>query len=130
MTPKNKIKTKRFFSEGFKKALVTEYETSKFTVLELARLHSISEAVIYRWIYRYSRYQSKNIKIVEMADSSSQKLKNLQKRIEELERSLGQKQLNIEFLEKMIELAKDHYNIDIKKNFGTPPSNGSSPTNG
>jgi hypothetical protein len=63
-----------------------------------------------------------------MADSSKQKLKELQKRISELERIVGQKQLNIDFLEKMIEIAKNEYGIDIKKNFDTPPSTGSEKT--
>lgn len=59
-----------------------------------------------------------------MADSSKQKLKEMQKRISDLERIVGQKQLNIDFLEKMIELAKAQYGIDIKKNSDTPPSTG------
>lgn len=130
MTVKKHIKTKRIFSECFKKALVSEYETGKYSVLDLSRLHSISEGVLYRWIYRYSTYQKRNIKVVEMADSSTQKLKDLQKRIAELERALGQKQLNIDFLEKLLELAKEQYGIDIKKNSATPPSSGSSPAKG
>jgi hypothetical protein len=34
----------------------------------------------------------------------------------------------IEYLEKMIDLAKEELNIDIKKNFATPQSNGSKKT--
>jgi hypothetical protein len=63
-----------------------------------------------------------------MANSSKLKVKELHKRIEELERIVGQKQLNIDFLEKMIELATDQYGIEIKKNFDTPPSTGSEKT--
>lgn len=43
------------------------------------------------------------------------KLKELQSRIAELERALGQKQMNIDYLEMMIELAKKEYDIDIEK---------------
>lgn len=130
MTTKKHIKAKRIFSDSFKRSLVSEYETGKFSVLDLSRLHSINETVIYRWIYRYSTYQKRNIKVVEMADSSTHKLKELQKRIADLERVLGQKQMNIDYLEKMIEIAKDQLGIDIKKNSGTPPSSGSSKTKG
>lgn len=84
--------------------------------------------MIYRWIYKYSAYNKRKVKVVEMADSSEKKLTDLNKRIEELERIVGQKQLNIDFLEKMIDLAKEHYGIDIKKNSNTPPSTGSEPT--
>lgn len=57
-----------------------------------------------------------------------QKLKELQNRIAELEQALGQKQMNIDYLEKMIELAKEQYDIDIKKNSNTPQSGGSKTT--
>ena len=60
-----------------------------------------------------------------MEESSYKKVKDLQDRIKELERVVGQKQLNIEFLEKMIEIAKEQYGLDIKKNFNTPQSSGS-----
>lgn len=122
---KRLIKVKRSFSEDFKKALVKDYETGKFSVLQLSELHCISHALVYRWIYRYSVYQKQNIRVVEMADSSTKKLKDLQKRVAELERIVGQKQLNIDYLEKMIELAKEELGVDIKKNFATPPSAGS-----
>jgi transposase len=63
-----------------------------------------------------------------MKDSDSQKLNELQKRIEELESSLGRKQVHVEYLEKMIELAEKEYGIDIKKNSATPRSGGSGNT--
>ena len=40
---------------------------------------------------------------------------------------VGQKQMAIEYLEKMIELAKTELNIDLKKNYSLPQSNGSNP---
>lgn len=119
------LKSKRIFSEEFKRSVVKDYESGKFSVLQLSQLHCIVSTVLYRWIYRYSVYQKKNIRVVEMTDSSTKKLKDLQKRIAELERIVGQKQLNIEYLEKMIELAKEEMNIDIKKNFDTLHSSGS-----
>ena len=39
-----------------------------------------------------------------------------------------EKQLNIDFLEKMMEIAKEQYGIDIKKNSDIPPSAGSEKT--
>jgi transposase len=125
---KTQIKTRRLFDESFKKQCVSDYESGRFTVKELSKLFKIHTIIIYRWIYRYSSYNKRKVKIVELADSSTQKVKELQKRIQDLERIVGQKQLNIDFLEKMIELAKDHYGIDVKKNSNTPPSTGSEPT--
>lgn len=127
---RKQIQPARIFTEDFKKSLVKEYESGKLAVRELSELHRIRAAIIYRWIYRYSTYQKKCIKVVEMSESSTMKLKELQKRIAELERIVGQKQLNIDYLEKMIDLAGEHYNIDIKKNFDTPQSTGSTRTEG
>ena len=128
MTKKITLKNSRIFSEDFKRTCVKEYETGQFSVRELSRLYHIQTVVIYRWIHKFSTYNKRKIKVVEMADSSKHKIKELQKRIAELERIVGQKQLNIDFLDKMIELAKDQYGIDIKKNFDTPRSPGSEKT--
>jgi len=130
MSEKRRIQSRRIFSDDFKKSLVNDYENGRFSVNELSLLHRIGDRVIYRWIYRYSTYQKQGIKVVEMSESSSQKVKELQTRIADLERVIGQKQLNIDFLEKMIELAKDLYGIDIKKNSDTPHSTGSTKANG
>jgi predicted component of type VI protein secretion system len=55
------------------------------------------------------------------------KLKELEQKVKELERMVGQKQIKIDYLEKMIDIAKDELNIDIKKKFNTPQSTGSEP---
>ena len=128
MTKRIQVKSSRIFTEDFKKSCVNDYEMGQFSVLELSKLYKIQAVIIYRWIYKYSAYNKRRIKVVEMADSSKQKVKELQKRISDLERIVGQKQLNIDFLEKMIEIAKDQYGIDIKKNSDTPPSTGSEKT--
>ena len=63
-----------------------------------------------------------------MKDSQAEKIRRMEARIKELERVVGQKQMNIDYLEKMIELAKEHYNIDIKKNSDIPLCGGSKTT--
>jgi predicted RNase H-like nuclease (RuvC/YqgF family) len=98
------------------------------TVHELEKFYDISNVSIYQWIYKYSNYNKKTIQVVEYKNSQVQRLKELETKVQDLERIVGQKQVNIEYLEKMIELAKEHYDIDIKKNFNTPHSSGSKPT--
>ena len=123
-----KLRTRRVFSEEFKKARIKEYESGEYSVSELSRLFNIHDRVIYRWIHRYSTYNKKRAILVEMKDSGKQKLKDYEKRIADLERIVGQKQLNIDFLEKMIGLAEQEYEVDIKKNADTPLSPGSGKT--
>lgn len=60
-----------------------------------------------------------------MSDSS--KIDALQARIRELERIIGQKQIELEFKDKMIDLAEEQYQVDIKKKLGSKLSDGLSP---
>lgn len=123
-----RIKRLRRFSEDFKLKLVKEYEQGIFSVPELEKFYDINNATIYSWIYKYSKYNKKSIQVVEMKDSQIEKMKQMEARIKELERAVGQKQMNIDFLEKMIDIAKEEFDIDIKKNSSTPQSTGSKKT--
>ena len=119
-----KIQRRRIFSEELKRKVVKEYEKGVMTVLELSRFYNVSYKSIYNWIYKYSHYEKQSIQIVEMKESNTQKIKDLELKIKELERVVGVKQMNIDFLDKMIEIAKKDYDIDIKKNFYTQQSTG------
>ncbi|MBN4071389.1 transposase [Crocinitomix catalasitica] len=123
-----KIKKNRQFSEEFKRKIVSDFESGGYSVSELMRLHLISETVIYRWIYKFSQVNTKGYRVVEMKDSSLKKVKDLKQQVKELERVVGQKQIQIDYLEKMVDMAKDELDIDIKKNFDTPQSTGSGKT--
>ena len=123
-----RINRRRKFSEDFKLKIVKKYETGEFSVGEMIKIYDISYQSIYNWIYKYSKYNKKSIQVVEMKDSQAHKLKQMEVRIKELERAVGQKQMNIDYLEKMIDLAKEHYDIDIKKNSNILHSGGSKNT--
>jgi transposase-like protein len=119
------IKKQRRYSEDFKRRIVKDFESGRYSVMELERLHGVTNNSIYKWIYKYSTFSEKGYRIVEMKQSSQKKVKELQARIKELESMVGRKQIKIDYLEKMIELAKDELAIDIKKNYNTPQSAGS-----
>lgn len=123
-----KVRKYRRYSEEFKKQLVADYESGRYSVLELERLYGIHNKQIYDWIYKYSTFNEKGYRVVEMKDSSTKKLKDLEKRIKDLEGIIGRKQIRIDYLEKLIELAGEEYDIDLKKNSDTPQSTGSSST--
>ncbi|NLI23969.1 MAG: hypothetical protein GX419_04600 [Bacteroidales bacterium] len=55
------------------------------------------------------------IKLTPQPMSSSPSLKQLKKRLAELERLLEQKQIEMEFYKKMIDLAEEHYGMEIKE---------------
>lgn len=55
--------------------------------------------------------------MVVQKDSEAQRTSDLLNQVAELERCLGQKQMQIDHLEKLVELASKEYDIDFKKNF-------------
>jgi len=122
------IRKKRSYSEEFKKNLVLDFEKGKLSVPQLERLHGINNASIYQWIYKYSTFNKQGFRVVEMSRSSTSKVKELEDRVKELERTVGQKQIMIDYLDKVIDIAKEELDIDIKKKFDTSQSTTSGKT--
>ena len=58
------------------------------------------------------------------------KTKVLETKLREAEAALGRKQMEIDILNKLIELAGAELHIDLKKNFSSPASNGIVQTRG
>ena len=55
-----------------------------------------------------------------MQSASDEKaILELKTKLAELEQLIGQKQIEVEFYKKMVDMAEDDYDIDIKKNFST-----------
>lgn len=121
---KRKLRKRREFSEQIKRQAVAEFRSGKYTAIELAKLYSCSKPTIYRWIYKYSPADSPSVNVVEMTKSSDQKVKDLQNNIAELERMLGQKQIQLDLYGKMMELAEKEYDLDLKKKFISNRSSG------
>jgi len=118
----------RSFSEDFKKGKVREVERNLSSVSDICKTYSVSRTSVYRWIYKYSVMAKKQVKQVVEAKSDTQKIRALEDRIKELERIVGQKQLLLEFKDKMIEIAEADYGIDIKKKVGSKLSSGTTST--
>jgi uncharacterized coiled-coil protein SlyX len=57
--------------------------------------------------------------------SEQYRRKELEQRIKDLEAALGRKQMEIDLLNKLIEVANQEYRTDLKKNISKMSSNGS-----
>ena len=123
-----KFKKIRYFSEELKKRIVKDLEAGVYTVHEASREHEVSRTAVYKWLYKYSRTSKQEERINVESKSYSKKVIELQERIKELERIIGQKQLSIDFQAKMIELAEEEYKVDIKKKSVLSHSSGSGKT--
>ena len=117
-------KTYKRYSEAFKRQVVSEYEAG-MSVNALKKKYGITGSeTINLWIKKYAREGFRHELIrIQTADEIDQ-IKNLGKRIEELERTLGKVTLEKLKLESMIEELEESFGVEIKKN-EVPSSNGS-----
>lgn len=118
----------RRYSDDFKRKLVSEFESGRYSVLQMEKVYGVGNPLIYKWIYQFSDLNQKGYRVVEHVDSGEEKMKKLEARVKLLEQTLGKKQITIDYLEKLIEVAGDELSMDLEKNFGTLRSDGSLPT--
>lgn len=118
----------RYFSNDFKQKRVRELESNLVSIADICKTYHVSRTSVYRWIYKYSSMAKKDVKQVVEAKSDTKKIQLLEDRIKELERAVGQKQMLIDIKDKMIEIAEETYDIDIKKKLVSKASFGSGTT--
>ena len=111
-------KYNRYFSESFKREKVKLVLKNQLSVTQLSRLYGVSRASVYKWIYKYSDLE-KGQKMVVQMESEEFKTKRLQEKVAELERAIGQKQLEIDFLNKTLEFASKEVGYDLKKKYNS-----------
>ncbi len=105
----------RYFSEEIKRKLVNDLDRRIVSIAEVCRVHQVNRSAVYKWIYKYSPMKKKGKRMVIEAESDTRMIEQLKEKIKELEQSVGQKQVKIDFLEKMIKLTEDDLKIKIKK---------------
>lgn len=79
-------------------------------------MYEVSTVSVYRWLYRYSPHYKRQAKQVVEMESQEYQYKALLQKVAEYERALGRKQLEEDYLNKLIEISSEELGIDIKKN--------------
>jgi transposase-like protein len=124
------LRPRRIFSDELKKKILKDIETNKASVLQVTREYQVSEQAVYKWLKKFSAHLHPTTTLVMQMDSEHYRTKELEKKIADLEAALGRKQIEIDFLNKLIEIADQDMGIDIKKNTGINRSSGSGKTKG
>lgn len=117
-------KMNRTFSESFKRAKVKAIVEKQLTIQQVSDLYGVSRTSVYKWVYRYSGLERGTKQVIQM-ESEALKTKLLLQQVAELERVIGQKQLEIDYLAKTLELASQEIGYDLKKKYAPKPLNGS-----
>ena len=122
-------KYNRVFSESFKKEKVKDLQIGRLRARELCDLYGISRTTVYNWLYLYGEAE-KGVKTVVQMESEAIKTKHLAARLAEAERALGQKQLEIDYLNACFLAASEELGYDVKKKYEVPRWNtfGKGPT--
>ena len=111
----NKSKEKRIFSPELKLDLVKKIEQGDLRVLDVSRIYGVSNTAVYKWLRKYSDLYKTQSRVIVEHKSISNKNKELQEQIEKLEQALGQKQMRIDYLEKVVEFASERFGEDFEK---------------
>ena len=122
------VKQRRIFSEAFKRQKVQLIVEKKISIKDVSDLYGVTSMTVYRWLYRYSPHHQKGTTQVVQMESEEHRTKELLQELARLERVIGQKQVQLEYLERLIAIAGEALHIDLKKNFGSHASNGSEDT--
>ena len=93
------IRQRRIFSEEFKREKVQELSSGLCSIKSFCNLWGVSSVTVYRWLYKYSPDHKKGTTMVIQKESEAQKNADLLLRVANLERLLGQKQMQLDYLE-------------------------------
>jgi transposase-like protein len=113
---------RRTFSEEFKRKKVREIEQKITTIAEVSRNYQVRANSVAKWLAKYGNVKMKGVRIIVESESDTRRIQELERKVAELERMVGNKQILLEFQDKMIELAEQRYQVDIKKKCVPTPS--------
>lgn len=121
-------KYNRTFSTALKQKVVSDFEKNLLTMAQICDLYGVTRTAVYKWIYKYSASYQSNTKTVVQMNSEEHKTKQLYQENAELLRIIGQKQVELDYLNRLIVQANTALEMDLKKNFGSAASDGSTNT--
>lgn len=106
----------RYFSETARKAIVSEIDEG-LSKAEASRKYEVSQSSIYAWLRKYSKHYIATLKVRVEHESDSEKNKALKTELSKAYEALGRSQSENLLLHKIVELASEHFEMDLKKSF-------------
>ena len=111
----NRERSRKVVSEDVKRHIVSEIESGNLGQCEASRFYEISRHSIQKWLKRYGKIRYKTT-IVEVV------MKDEKDKIEELKQALADAHLKMRIYDKMFEIARQDFNVDIKKKYSMQAS--------
>jgi len=129
--PRLKGQFVQIYSEAFRRKVIEEYLTSNVSKMFLLRKYNIKmKSGIQRWMKLYGYVDYEQSLLIKLSTVRSHALirkmnidkaskKQLEEKIRELERQLGDEKLRSEAYERIIEKAEKDLQVPIRKKFNT-----------
>ena len=106
----------RYFSETARKAIVSEIDAG-LSKAEAGRKYQVSQTTIYNWLKKYSTHYIATLKVRIDHQSDSEKNKALKQELSQVYEALGRSKAENMLLQKIVQLASEHFELDLKKTF-------------
>jgi transposase-like protein len=108
-------KQRRIFSGEFRKEIVSAADRGIISKRAACRKYGMSGTTLYQWLYRYSSKHKKETRMVTEKVSEENKRKELEEKVREPERLLGQKQVETEYLKRAVAFESREAGFDLDK---------------
>jgi transposase-like protein len=125
----HKIEVRQMFDESFKRMVIEEYLATRCSKMELLKKYNIHfKSAIQTWMKKLGYEDTKkpqrvkfdrDLPIIISMASKSENIRELQKRIQELEQQLQDEKLRNEAYSRIIDKAEQELKIPIKKKLNT-----------
>ena len=125
---KKYLKQQRQFSATLKQSIVDQFDRGQLSAIQISREYSVSESTVYRWIYTYSRHNTKGTIIVMDKKKQANEVQTLKQRIAELERTIGTKQMQLDYYEMYVKTMDELAPEELKKKWKSRDYTGSTLT--
>lgn len=134
MKTKEEFRLTPSYDLDFKRRVVKEIITGKYSKKEAMDLYGLPWISIQRWLNKHGQsvILDENIKIITLKKSNnptnkkklseSVKVEQLRKRIKELEKELKDAELKADLYDTMIDIAEEQFKIPIRKKYVTRQS--------
>ena len=104
--------------------VVQQYHQGSQSCTQLAKNHGLTKSQVKNWVARYSSdIAVKDPTPKPMTDEEKKEIHALQEEVKLLKKKLEHEQMKNFALDTMIDLAKEQYNLDLRKNSGAKQPN-------
>ena len=134
MKMKEEFRVLPSYSEEFKRKIIKEILTGKYSKKEIVNLYNLRWNTIQRWLNKFGQsvILEEGIKTITLKKynnvsrknkiTESEKVIELREQIKQLKKELEDAELKAELYDKMIEIAEEQFKIPIRKKYVTKRS--------